>query len=305
MSETPQKHHHRLFKTLVGLLGISILFFVVANLAIWATAVPVLVHPSPADAAPEAEPTLEPALPTSVITVPIAATPMPRPTQSLDPTEEPQETEPGAELAFHSVRPGETLAIIARTYGVSANDLAALNDIPNPDLIYAGQKLRLPAGHMSAEPTAQDDLPSTPTAEPMSEPTPAVPTPIPEPADPAAIVEDRWIDVSLSEQLLTAYEGGAPVRTTLISTGLPNTPTPTGQYRIWIKFRSDDMAGPGYFIEDVPYVMYFYQGYGLHGVTWHANFGHPMSHGCVNLPTSEAEWLFDFADVGTLVNIHE
>ena len=64
------------------------------------------------------------------------------------------------------------------------------------------------------------------------------------------------------------------------------------------------MEGPDYYIEDVP-VMYFHEGYGLHGVTWHGNFGHPTSHGCVNLPMEEAEWLFNWADVGTLVNIHE
>jgi len=135
-------------------------------------------------------------------------------------------------------------------------------------------------------------------------PVPANPTVIPSPAEPWEIGEARWIDVDLSEQTLTAYENGAAVRTTLVSTGLPQTPTPTGQFRIWIKFRTDDMEGPGYYIKDVPYVMYFYKGYGLHGVTWHGNFGHPMSHGCVNLPTEEAEWLFNWADVGTLVNIH-
>jgi lipoprotein-anchoring transpeptidase ErfK/SrfK len=64
------------------------------------------------------------------------------------------------------------------------------------------------------------------------------------------------------------------------------------------------MSGPGYYLPNVPYVMYFHGGYGLHGTTWHANFGHPMSHGCVNLPTSEAEWLFNWAQVGTMVNIH-
>ena len=125
------------------------------------------------------------------------------------------------------------------------------------------------------------------------------------PAAPWEIAEARWIDVGLSEQTLTAYENGVAVRTTLVSTGLPRTPTPTGQFRIWIKFRTDDMEGPGYYIEDVPHVMYFYKGFGLHGVTWHGNFGHPMSHGCVNLPTWEAEWLFNWADVGTLVNIHD
>ena len=147
-----------------------------------------------------------------------------------------------------------------------------------------------------------EDVPEV-TAPPT--PVPASPAEILPPAEPWEIDEARWIDVDLSEQMLTAYENGVAVRTTLVSTGLSKTPTPTGQFRIWIKFRYDDMEGPGYYIEDVPYVMYFYKGYGLHGVTWHGNFGHPMSHGCVNLPTEEAEWLFNWADVGTLVNIHD
>jgi len=110
--------------------------------------------------------------------------------------------------------------------------------------------------------------------------------------------------VDLTHQTLTAYVGQTPVRTTLVSTGLPRTPTPAGQYPIWTKLRYDDMSGPGYYLRNVPYVMYFYRGYGLHGTYWHNNFGRPMSHGCINLPTPEAEWLFNWAEVGTLVNIH-
>jgi lipoprotein-anchoring transpeptidase ErfK/SrfK len=64
------------------------------------------------------------------------------------------------------------------------------------------------------------------------------------------------------------------------------------------------MVGPGYDLPNVPYVMYFYQGYGLHGTYWHHNFGHPMSHGCVNFKTEDAGWLYNWASVGTLVNIH-
>ena len=134
---------------------------------------------------------------------------------------------------------------------------------------------------------------------------PSSPTLIPPPAAPTEVVETRWVDVDLSEQRLRAYEDGEVVRTTLVSTGLPRTPTVRGQFRIWIKLRYDDMEGPDYYLEDVPYVMYFYQGYGLHGTFWHSNFGQQMSHGCVNLPTSEAEWVFNFVDVGTLVNVHE
>ncbi len=141
-------------------------------------------------------------------------------------------------------------------------------------------------------------------APPLPTPT-AAPLPTPEPAPAWAADEARWIDVDLSEQLLTAYEWQTPVKSYLVSTGLPQTPTPVGQYRIWIKLKTDDMSGADYYIPDVPWVMYFFGGYGLHGVTWHANFGHPMSHGCVNQPNDMAEWLFAFAEVGTLVNIHE
>jgi lipoprotein-anchoring transpeptidase ErfK/SrfK len=114
----------------------------------------------------------------------------------------------------------------------------------------------------------------------------------------------RWIDVDLTHQQLAAYEGDELVRFTAISSGLSRTPTPAGQYHIWIKLRYDDMTGPGYYLPNVPYVMYFHGGFGLHGTYWHANFGYPMSHGCVNLPMEEAEWLYFWATVGTMVNIH-
>jgi lipoprotein-anchoring transpeptidase ErfK/SrfK len=114
----------------------------------------------------------------------------------------------------------------------------------------------------------------------------------------------RWIDVDLSDQTLTAYVGHTAVRSTLVSTGLPDTPTPVGKYYIYVKLLRDDMTGPDYYLPDVPYTMYFYRGYGIHGTYWHSNFGRPMSHGCINLPTTEAEWLFEWASVGTLVNVH-
>ncbi len=116
--------------------------------------------------------------------------------------------------------------------------------------------------------------------------------------------EGRWIDVDVGQQRLTAYDGSTPVMTFWVSTGTAAHPTVLGQFRIWIKLEATDMSGPGYHLEDVPYTMYFYQGYGLHGAYWHNNFGTPMSHGCVNLETSNAAWLFNFASVGTLVNVH-
>ena len=86
-----------------------------------------------------------------------------------------------------------------------------------------------------------------------------------------------------------------------MSAGLANTPTVAGQFRIQTKLVSTRMRGPGYDLPNVPYTMYFYRGYAIHGTYWHNNFGHPMSHGCVNLRTADAAWLFDWASIGTLV----
>ncbi|OGM20829.1 hypothetical protein A2863_01655 [Candidatus Woesebacteria bacterium RIFCSPHIGHO2_01_FULL_38_9b] len=108
--------------------------------------------------------------------------------------------------------------------------------------------------------------------------------------------ENRWIEVDLSEQKLKAWDGSTLFLETPVSTGLKWTPTPVGEYRIWIKLRATKMSGGTgrnyYYLPNVPYVMYFYKGYGLHGTYWHNDFGTPRSHGCVNLPTPIAEKLF-------------
>jgi lipoprotein-anchoring transpeptidase ErfK/SrfK len=114
----------------------------------------------------------------------------------------------------------------------------------------------------------------------------------------------RWIDVNLSQQRVYAYEGDVVVNSFIVSTGTWRTPTVTGKYKVWIKLRSTTMSGPGYYLTNVPYTMYFHKGYGLHGTYWHNNFGTPMSHGCVNLTIGDAAWLYDWASVGTVVNVH-
>jgi hypothetical protein len=117
--------------------------------------------------------------------------------------------------------------------------------------------------------------------------------------------EGRWIDVDLSDQMTYAYEGNEIIQSFFVSTGTWMHPTITGQYYIYVKYEYADMAGPGYYLPNVPYVMYFYSGYGIHGTYWHNNFGTPMSHGCINLTIPDSEWLYYWADVGTLINIHE
>ena len=177
----------------------------------------------------------------------------------------------------YTVRRGDTLSAIALRYSVSIWALVQANDIRNPSLIYVGQVLRIPGG---------------------ANPTPPSP---PDTGHPSG----RWIDIDLSAQRLTAYQDSKPVRSALVSTGLSRTPTPLGQYRIYVKYASASMSGPGYHVSNVPYVMYFYRGYSIHGTYWHNSFGRRMSHGCVNLPTSEARWLYNWASVGTLVKIHQ
>ncbi len=114
---------------------------------------------------------------------------------------------------------------------------------------------------------------------------------------------ENWILVDLSQQRTYAYTGDTLMNTFVVSTGTWQHPTVTGTYNIYVKYRSTLMTGDDYYLPNVPYTMYFYKGYGLHGTYWHNNFGVPMSHGCVNLRTPDAAWLFSFASVGTVVHV--
>ena len=123
---------------------------------------------------------------------------------------------------------------------------------------------------------------------------------------PAGIqLRDNWVDVDLSAQTVFAMTGDQVARSFVVSTGRWPYLTVTGVFKIYVKYRSASMTGSDYNLPNVPYVMYFHEGYGLHGTYWHNNFGTPMSHGCVNLRTSDAAWLYEFASVGTLVSVHQ
>lgn len=118
---------------------------------------------------------------------------------------------------------------------------------------------------------------------------------------------DKKIYVDLTKQMLYAYEGDKLVYSFLVSTG-KWFPTPTGTFSIANKFRFIKMSGGSvalhtyYYLPNVPFVMFFgnnqipaSQGFSLHGTYWHNNFGHPMSHGCVNMRTSEAEIIYNWS----------
>ncbi|OGM14523.1 hypothetical protein A3A76_05995 [Candidatus Woesebacteria bacterium RIFCSPLOWO2_01_FULL_39_23] len=117
---------------------------------------------------------------------------------------------------------------------------------------------------------------------------------------------DKHIYVDLGTQTLKAYEGETLFLETKISSG-KWFPTPTGDFKIWRKVRSTKMSGGQgadyYYLPNVPYVMFFSnsvvagsRGFSLHGTYWHNNFGHPMSHGCVNMRTIDAQKIFYWTD---------
>lgn len=111
--------------------------------------------------------------------------------------------------------------------------------------------------------------------------------------------EEKHIYIDLSTQKLYAYQGDTKFMETYISSGKWD-PTPVGNFHVWEKLVATRMAGgsgaDAYDLPNVPYVMYFYQDFGLHGAYWHDNFGHMMSHGCVNERIVDAKNLYQWAD---------
>jgi lipoprotein-anchoring transpeptidase ErfK/SrfK len=193
-------------------------------------------------------------------------------------------TEP-ATSSTYVVKRGETLYRIAVNHGVSLQALTQANGILNPSHIYTGQRLTIPgAGQVAA------------ATENTRPPQVTVPS------------GTRWIDINLSTQRLTAFEGNTPVYSASVSTGIRAYPTVVGQFKIYTRYTSQTMDGRrlgfNYYLPNVPYVMYFYGNYAIHGTYWHTNFGTPMSHGCVNMSTPDAQWLYNWSSIGTPVNVH-
>lgn len=183
-----------------------------------------------------------------------------------------------AGAAGYRVRRGDTLFLISQRFRVPMQSLIVANKIYNPNLIYAGQWLIIPQGSLVKASTS-----------------------------PSASLGEFWVEIDLSKQRLNLYQGSQVIFSTLVSTGIWRYPTPTGRFRIWGKFSFDDMTGGSrirgdyYYLPKVPYVVYFYKGFGLHGTYWHRNFGQPMSHGCVNLSIPDAQYVYQRIKKGTLV----
>ena len=232
--------------------------------------------------------------------------PVPTPAPALQPAPPSVEVQPDrADAVMHMVQPGESLSQIAERYGIAAAVLARVNKLSKANALEVGLVLRIPADDAL---DLLDD--SFARLHPSQYPTQT----------------ERWIEVDLSEQLVVAYEGTVPVRAFVISSGVGNTPTVTGTFRIWAKVAMQDMsggsraAGSYYHLKDVQNVQYFYKSYAFHGTFWHDNFGTPMSRGCVNMTEEAAEWLFEWSspavysgdwlystnsNPGTLVMVHQ
>jgi hypothetical protein len=114
---------------------------------------------------------------------------------------------------------------------------------------------------------------------------------------------EYWVEVDLYEQTFAAYEGTRMVYAGLISSGLNRWPTEEGLFQVWSRYLQAKMSGAEgkvdyYFIEDVPYIMYFdrHNEIALHGAYWHDRYGYKHSHGCVNMPPLDAEWVYYWSE---------
>jgi len=132
----------------------------------------------------------------------------------------------------------------------------------------------------------------------------------PNPTPPEGVTNGRWIEVNLYEQTLTVYDNAKLIFATLISSGSDPFYTQPGLFQVYKKLDHDEMYGSFtadrsdyYYLEDVPYIMYYDEARALHGSYWNTMLGYPASHGCVNLSAADAHWLFNWANQGEWVYV--
>jgi hypothetical protein len=128
-------------------------------------------------------------------------------------------------------------------------------------------------------------------------------------APPQGITGGRWIEVNLYEQTVTVFDNNRLIFASMASTGIDRFWTRPGIFQIYKKLDTETMSNSVpddfYYLEDVPWTMYFDQERALHGAYWHNRFGYPQSHGCVNLSIGDARWLYDWANIGDTVYVFD
>jgi hypothetical protein len=127
---------------------------------------------------------------------------------------------------------------------------------------------------------------------------------------PAGVTNNRWIDVNLDEQTLAVYDQGQMVYATVIASGAEPMFTRPGLFPIYEKKEAETMQGETggadfYYLEKVPWTMYFDKARALHGAYWRAKLGYTQSHGCINLSPGDAHWLYNWANEGDWVYVHD
>jgi hypothetical protein len=131
----------------------------------------------------------------------------------------------------------------------------------------------------------------------------------PNQAPPAGVTASRWISVNLFEQTVSVYENNRLVFATMASTGIDHFWTRPGLFHIQKKLETETMSNSVqddfYYLEDVPWTMYFDEARAFHGAYWHNKFGYPLSHGCVNLSPGDSHWLYDWASEGDFVYVFD
>ena len=132
---------------------------------------------------------------------------------------------------------------------------------------------------------------------------------IPNVTPPEGVTVGRWIDVDLAEQTLAVYDNYELVFATVIASGLEPFYTRPGLHQIYQKKEAETMRNSDptdfYYLDNVPWTMYFDKARALHGAYWRTRFGYPQSHGCINLSVGDAHWLFNWAHEGDYVYIHD
>jgi len=126
---------------------------------------------------------------------------------------------------------------------------------------------------------------------------------------PKGVTTARWIEVNLFEQTVSVYEKNQLIFASMASTGVEHFWTRPGVFQIQKKLESTTMSNSiqddFYYLENVPWTMYFDEARALHGAYWHNRFGYPFSHGCVNLSPGDAHWLYNWASVGETVYVYD
>jgi len=131
----------------------------------------------------------------------------------------------------------------------------------------------------------------------------------PNPTPPEGVTNGRWIDIDLAEQTLAVYDNHQLVFATVIASGLEPFYTRPGLFPIYSKKETETMRNGDptdfYYLDNVPWTMYFDKARALHGAYWRTRFGYPQSHGCVNLSVGDAHWLYNWAVEGDWVFVHD